>query len=284
MKKSLISIISIIAMITMNKVYADKENFSFMVRGYNLYDAPTEVKFSGNSYEMIMRGDNIDDQMQGIGIVEGEVDQRTRSEMQSVVEKAPLDEGIWTSTATIDRYAKPLFKDGIRRSKLDVLPRIQIDSSGALLVSLDFQNSGKEDISITSPKTWEGQVNRILKSSGLNIMGKIAGGSNDDYFLLENLGGAQVVESKDLDNGPFVVHSGDTRTVKFLAFPDKPIKKGSYQLSASITVKQVFSPLLLKGFADFASLYGYVEFPRDYPSTPTEIKAFNAYLKSQEAQ
>lgn len=273
-----------LVILSMNMALADEDVFKFSTRGYNLYESSTDVSFSGTSYRMVMRGDNKDDQMPGIGILDGSIDPKTRVELQRLVEKSPLDEGLWTSRTTVDRYVKNFFRDGQRQAKLDVLPRMEVDKSGGLLVSLEFRNSGKEDISFENPKKWGGTANRILSTSYAILFGEMQdkSDSSSTSFWTESFGGRQLVATKALD-APCVIPAGEARLMSFIVFPEKPIKKGSYLISASIAIKAIYSPELLKGSVDFASLDGSFELTHDYPSTPAEIKAFDTYLKSQEA-
>lgn len=270
----------------MNNSFSNNDSFGFVVRGYNAYDAPISVSFSGDSYQMILRGDTRDEDMKGVGVFEGSMVPDVLSALHLKLNNTPLDEGRFASTTLVDKYIKSFFSNGLRRCKLDARIDVKLHRDGGLLVTIQFINSGGQKIVFENPKKWEGETNRILGDSNIPILGKRFESfqSDDDMFLIDNIGGKQLLNLNEVGQGNFEVESGETRTVEFIAFPDKPIKKGEYGTAATISIKKIIEPLLLKGTVEFSSLSSRVVFSHDYPSTPEEIKAFSAYLKSQERQ
>lgn len=254
----------------------------FVVREYNVYDAPTSVLFEGDSYQMILRGDTRDDEMKGVGIFTGHISTDVLSELRGKLKQAPQDEGRFVSKSLVDKYVKRFFREGQRLCKLDAKIDVIPSRNGGLLVTIKFINSGNERIVFENPATWEGESNRILGSSNIAVLGKPASSnqSEDVYFLIDDVGGAQLANPGASDAGSFLINPGQVRSIEFVAFPDKPIKRGEYIIAANISIKRIMEPALLSGVVEFASLSSHVNFSRDYPSTPEEIKAFNAYLKA----
>lgn len=271
----------------MNNVFAKDEKIEFVVRGYNSYDAPTSVSFSDDSYRMILRGDTRDGGMNGIGVFEGNIASDVTSRLREKIKNVPLIEGIFMPIMLVDKDIKYFFSDGQRQCKLDAEINLAPSSDGRIIIIIHLINSGREKFVIENPINWDGESNKIMKSSNISILGKNNEKlqSEDIGFYFDNVGGTQLIKStENVNEGDLMLEPGQTRVIEFFAFPDKPIKKGSYSAAATISLKKIIEPIILKGVVEFSSLTSQIVFTRDYPSTPAEIKAFNAYLKSREVQ
>jgi hypothetical protein len=275
--------IAITMVIFMNKAFAKDESLGLFSLGYNLYGAPTQISLRGNAYQMVMRGDTVNNKMRGIGVFEGEIDSETQRALEGIYRDGPRDGRGSTPMPLIDRFVITFFAEGAKKAKLDALPSIKINQRGEMLVSLEFRNSGNESVIFESPKKWVGLTNRMTGSSYVTMVGENeqSKSSSDDLILISEIGGKQVIGPSNLDDNALEIPAGQTRSVEFIAFPQKLIKKGAYILGATIAMNKIFAPASLSGTVQFSSLNGRAVFSRDYPSTPEEIRAFQAHQQGR---
>lgn len=184
-------------LVAMKTAFATNETFGFMTRGYNIYGASTQITVAGYRFQMVMRGDTDDDAMRGVGVFDGDIEPTIRSELAEAITTAPRDERGSTPTSYVDPFVKYFFRNGVRRAKLDVAPKVFLTGKGGLLINLQFRNSGQDVVVIDHPRYWEGKSNRILGSSAVVVVArrKSADGSTNDQFVIDSFGGKSIVDN-----------------------------------------------------------------------------------------
>ncbi|TCK86236.1 hypothetical protein B0G74_8783 [Paraburkholderia sp. BL9I2N2] len=183
------------------------------------------------------------------------------------------------------KYLQRFYDAGSKTAKLDVKPTIA-PKNGGFLVTLAFQNSGKEEIAFSSPSVWEGRYNPIASRSWA-----VVSGVRDDNIKVHNkslefdtgfIGASALLNHSDFSGEVLRLQPGQTRYAQYMVFPSNPFKKGRYLIAVSVAIQQVSEPQALNGYVEFAGQKNYVEFAHDYPTTPEEIAAFDAHQRAED--
>ncbi|WP_248322189.1 hypothetical protein [Caballeronia sp. Sq4a] len=263
---------------------AATDHYFFSTNGYTQGDtALTTLSVHQETYKLIMRGDSADTTMPGAGIFEGMLTSQERQKIAIAYERAK-EYGPLTPTPIIDQFIRSFYAKGDRIVKLDATVNIA-PTNGALLVTVEFINTGREELCLRSPATWEGTYNPIAGSSWIAVSAKrsdTSGLRRDQRELRTGFfGGSAMLNASEFPNDLLCIPSMQTRTARFRVFPQASFKKGQYSIGASMVLR-VVSPAELKGVIEMNSVNQMIEFPHDYPSTPNEIEAFSDYLRSKQ--
>ncbi|MFB9124610.1 hypothetical protein E2553_26695 [Paraburkholderia dipogonis] len=245
-------------------------------------DALTDLKISDEGYLLVMRGDVMDVGMSGAGIFAGRLSDSDRQGLNSAATEAKKYPG-FTPAPLIDKYVRAFFESGERLAKLDATINLE-PKDNKILVSVSFVNTGSKDICFKSPSTWEGYFNPINGSSWIRVSGILGGTQGKETgqrIQTAEFGGAEMFNAKDYVNDVICIARNEIKVAKFLVFPKGVIRKGTYTVGASIVIREVMEPKEFNHGLEFFSINQTIDFPRDYPSTPEEISAFAAYLKTQ---
>lgn len=156
-------------------------------------------------------------------------------------------------------------------------------------MDLSLRNSGQKSITFQSPAAWDGGYNPMLKNSWVIFSAVRDGGDGSNNpagkFGSDFLGRKDLVNKDDFPSDYVTLQPGQVVHAKFHVWPSNYFISGKYKIGVTVSLKEVTAPERLKGSAEFMSGVDQLfDFPRDYPSTPEEVKAFSAYLKSKEAQ
>jgi hypothetical protein len=246
-------------------------------------DAVTDLDISGGKYVLVMRGDVMDVGMPGVGVFSGQLSQNEEQEIGLVVEEARKYPG-FTPAPLIDKYVRSFYSSGDKAARLDAAIGLE-PQSNKILIKVLFRNSGREEVCFKSPSTWEGHFNPISGASWVRVSGILQGtdGKKEEQRIqTSEFGGPQMINADEYPKGIVCIPPNQERIAKFLVFPNAIIRKGTYIVGASLVIRDVLEPKEFSQGIEFFSVNKVIDFPRDYPSTPEEIKGFNAYLKSKE--
>ncbi|MBT2794100.1 hypothetical protein [Paraburkholderia strydomiana] len=245
-------------------------------------DALTDLNISDEEYLLVMRGDVMDAGMPGAGVFAGRLSDSDKQGLNSASTEAKKYPG-FTPAPLIDKYVRAFFESGERLAKLDAKINLE-PKDNKILVSVSFINTGKKDICFKSPSTWEGYFNPISGTSWIRVSGILSGTQGKEAghrIQTAEFGGAEMVNAADYVNNLICVGRNEIRVANFLVFPKRAIRKGTYTVGASMVIREVIEPKEFNHGLEFFSINQTINFPRDYPSTPEEIRAFAAYLKTQ---
>jgi hypothetical protein len=287
MRPAIIRIIRIvlilITLIFTESVMSESEGLVFSVNGSGGNYTNTDVRIKGNHFTMAMRGNSrAEGDMPGIGIFEGTIDKPALDGLRHVVATMRDERGYVDFYQSL-KYLQGFYDTGLRTVKLDIKPTI-LPKAGGFLVTLAFQNSGKEAIAFSSPSVWEGRYNPMAGSSWA-----VVSAVREDNIKLHNeslefdtgfIGSPALVNKGDFQNEVLHLQPGETRYAQYMVFPSNPFKKGRYLIAVSVAIRQVSEPMALNGYAEFTGQKTYAEFVHDYPTTTEEVAAFDAHRRA----
>ncbi|MFM0135317.1 hypothetical protein [Caballeronia grimmiae] len=264
---------------------ARTQTFSFTTRDYVQGDsALTTLYVHNGTYKLVMRGDAADTRMPGAGIFEGTLSDEQERELAVAYEEAKKYQP-FTPSPIIDGFLTAFYKHGDPIVKLDVTINMKPENA-ALLVAVTFKNTGRQEMCLRSPATWEGRYNPIAGNSWIAVSAKSekydTRKSEEGLIRTGFFGGAQMVNADEFPDDRMCIPSMQAKVAKFRVFPQSKIKKGKYLIGASIAVREVLSPAEFAGALEMNSVNQVIELGRDYPSTPEEINAYSTYLQSKD--
>ncbi|WP_147309954.1 hypothetical protein [Paraburkholderia sp. BL6669N2] len=262
---------------------AGKDGMQFAVNGSSTGNVVTSVKVENGHYTMTMRGDTFDAKMAGFGVFEGQVDAETESQFEALRNSAPPG-GPYTSWTQVNKYLHSFYANGTKLAKLDVTGTIA-PRDGRLVLTLEFQNSGKSEVVFRSPATWEGIFNPINGNSWILVTGvrsdNLKKHEKELEFDTSWFGGQALLNRADFPDDVVRIQPGQIRRANFLVWPSNPFKMGRYLLGITVAIREVLAPQALKGSVEFVAPDTYVEFTQDYPTTHEEHAAFATHLREQ---
>ncbi|TDY22477.1 hypothetical protein B0G81_2787 [Paraburkholderia sp. BL6665CI2N2] len=259
------------------------EGLVFSVNGSASNYTNTDVRIKDNRFTMVMRGNTREGEMPGIGIFEGSIDDLTLEGLSGVASTMRVDRGYVDFYHAL-KYLKLFYDTGSRIAKLDVKPTISLKNGGFLL-DLAFHNSGKSQVAFSSPSEWEGYYNPIAGTSWAIVTGvrddNLKIHDKEREFNTDWLGSSAMLNREEFRGALLRLQPGETRHAKYMVFPSNPFIKGRYLIGVSIAIQEVVEPQALKGNVEFVGQETYVEFPRDYPSTPEELATFATHQREK---
>ncbi|QGZ64373.1 hypothetical protein [Paraburkholderia acidisoli] len=253
--------------------------FSMSTRGYVQGDnALTTLYVNNGSYKLLMRGDSADARMPGAALLEGDLSSAEQSKLGEVYLESKKY-GTFVPAPLIDSFVTSFYKSGIPVVRLDAAVSM-LPKDGALQVTVVFKNSGREEVCLKNPATWEGTYNPIAENSWIVVSAQRMDSPQKESVRTDFFGGTAMTNAHRYPGESLCVPSMQERETTFRLFPRQRVLKGKYLIGASIVVSEVFSPADFAGPLEMSTSNQMIEFPRDYPSTPAEIRAFAAYLKA----